>query len=209
MVEQSTVPLSHSPTFPRSRALTLQQAMTDHFALLNEPRRPWLDADLLKAKFLELCAELHPDRVHGASEEERQRVNQRFLELNSAYNCLREPKCRLRHLLELESGVKPKEVQEIPAETMELFLQTGQLCRQVDAFLAERAQVTSPLLKVKMFERAQEWTDKLNAAFRAINAKLAGLNAELKEMNSATGPLPLQRLEIVYRDFSYLARWAA
>ncbi len=183
--------------------------MTDHFALLNEPRRPWLDPNLLKAKFLERSAQLHPDRVHGASEEERRSVNQRFLELNSAYNCLRDPKCRLRHLLELESGAKPKEVQEIPAETMELFLETGQLCRQVDAFLTERAQVASALLKVKMFERTQEWTDKLNAMLRAINGKLARLDEELKEMNSASGPLPLQRLEGVYRDFSYLARWAA
>jgi DnaJ-domain-containing protein 1 len=183
--------------------------MTDHFALLNEPRRPWLDAELLKARFFELSAELHPDRVHGAAEEERQRVNQRFLELNSAYNCLREPKSRLRHLLELESGAKPKEVQEIPADTMELFLETGQLCRQVDAFLAERAQVTSPLLKVKLFERAQEWTEQLNGAQQTINGKLARLDAELKEMNSAAGPLPWQRLERAYRDFSYLGRWAA
>ena len=45
--------------------------MPDYFALLNEPRRPWLDADLLKQKFLALASDLHPDRVHNASEAEK------------------------------------------------------------------------------------------------------------------------------------------
>ena len=34
--------------------------MPDYFALLNEPRRPWLDADLLKQKFLALAPTLIP-----------------------------------------------------------------------------------------------------------------------------------------------------
>ena len=40
--------------------------MTDAFALLSEPRRPWLDAEALKARFLPLSAAVHPDRVHSA-----------------------------------------------------------------------------------------------------------------------------------------------
>ena len=42
--------------------------MTDYFALLNEPRRPWLDADLLKQTFLTLSAGAHPDKIHSANE---------------------------------------------------------------------------------------------------------------------------------------------
>ena len=45
--------------------------MTDHFALLDEPRRPWIDADLLKEKFLALSSRVHPDRVHNAPAPER------------------------------------------------------------------------------------------------------------------------------------------
>ena len=42
--------------------------MTDHFATLGEPRRPWLDAEALKEKFHRLSGTVHPDRVHGADE---------------------------------------------------------------------------------------------------------------------------------------------
>ena len=37
-------------------------SMTDCFALLGEPRCPWLDAEALKSRFLVLSAEAHPDR---------------------------------------------------------------------------------------------------------------------------------------------------
>jgi hypothetical protein len=40
--------------------------MNDCFALLNEPRRPWLDSEALKQRFVSLSAELHPDRTHSA-----------------------------------------------------------------------------------------------------------------------------------------------
>ncbi len=193
--------------------------MTDYFALLHEPRRPWLNVDSLKAKFLELSAAVHPDRVHGSADAEKETAHQRYLEFNSAYNCLREPKSRLRHLFELESGARPMEVQEIPSGAADMFVEIGQLCREVDGFLAERAKVTSPLVKVTMFERAQEWIEKLNAVQRTLNSKHEGLIAELQEMNPAweTAPqgaarlatLPLSQLERLSRDFSYLVRWVA
>ena len=81
--------------------------MTDNFALLNEPRRPWLDVDLLKQKFLARASGAHPDRVHNASDSEKAEVTKRYIELNAAYNCLADPKLRLLHLLELELGAKP------------------------------------------------------------------------------------------------------
>jgi len=194
--------------------------VTDNFALLNEPRLPWIDPDLLKQRFLPLSAPFHPDRVHGGSEAEKLSANQRYAELNSAYNCLREPKERLLHLLELESGANPSDIQKIPPGTMDLFVEVGQTCRDADAFLAEKSKVTSPLLKVQMFERGLEWTDKLNGLQQKINAKREALSAELREMNSTwqkapsigslerASALPLERLEQVYRTFSYIARWS-
>jgi DnaJ-domain-containing protein 1 len=188
--------------------------MIDNFALLNEPRRPWIDAGTLKARFLALSCEVHPDRVHNAPETEKQAANQRYSELNAAYNCLRDPKERLQHLLELELGTKPGDIQRIPPGTMDEFFEVGQLCRQTDAFLAEKAKVSSPMLKLQLFERAQEWTDKLNVLQQKINVRREALTVELQMMNSAweSSPenlqLPLVRLEEIYRLLSYFARWS-
>jgi DnaJ-domain-containing protein 1 len=191
--------------------------MADNFALLDEPRRPWIDADLLKEKFLALSAQVHPDRVHQSPEAERNAAGQRYAELNSAYNCLRDPVERLRHLLELELGAKPAGIHRAPAEIMESFFEVGQICKEVDAFLAQAAAVTSPILKVESFERAQEWIGQLNALRQRINARREELLRELAAMNPAWesaatagadhAGLPLERLEEIYRRLSYLARW--
>jgi DnaJ-domain-containing protein 1 len=193
--------------------------MLDCFQLLNEPRRPWLKTEALKERFLALSAEWHPDRFHGVGEDEKRGVNQRFAELNAAFNCLRDHKARLLHLLELESGGKPKDVQRIPPGTMDLFVEVGQHCRDVDAFLAERAKVTSPMLKVPLFEQAMVWIDKLKALQQKVNEKRDALIAELQQLNPAweTAPdlgdptrsqtLPLVRLEQIYRILSYVGRW--
>lgn len=194
--------------------------MPDYFALLEEPRRPWIEEDSLKAKFLQLSAQVHPDRLHGASTLEKEKGRERYTEINSAYQCLREPKSRLRHLIELESGVKVKEIQQINPQTMELCMEVGRLCSQADAFLAQRARMASPLLKVEWFGQAQEWTGRLTELRATLGAKQQALTDELKRLNTAwegapgPGPLrasalPLQELEMVWRDFSYLGRWTA
>ncbi|MBI2926568.1 MAG: hypothetical protein HYY24_12810 [Verrucomicrobia bacterium] len=195
--------------------------MVDYFALFAEPRRPWLDTDALKARFLALSAEVHPDRVHTASAAERDAAQQRYVELNAAYHCLREPKERLRHLLELECGAKPEVVQNIPSDLMDQFLEVSTLCRAVDAFLQERSQTNAPLLKVQMFERGLEWRDKLQALQQELNAQRDTLLGELPALNaaweSAPAPgashrpdsLPLARLEQIYRLLSFLGRWTS
>ena len=193
--------------------------MADYFALLDEPRRPWLDPEVLKAKFHALAARVHPDRVNS-SESEKQAANSRYAELNAAYQCLREPKERLRHLLELERGSPVEGVQSIPSATMNLSMEVSQLCREADCFLAEKAKVTSPLLKVQLFEKGMAITDRLNLLLLRLNAKLEALTVQLQILNLAweTAPLvgsptrlhilPCSRLEQTYRDLSYLTRWA-
>lgn len=189
--------------------------MTDYFALLNEPRRPCLDAEALKQKFLALSATVHPDRVHNLGAAERAAAQERYTELNAAYNCLREPKERLQHLLQLELGALPKDIQRIPSDLMDLSLEVGKACREADAFLAEKATVTSPLLQVTFFERGQEFADKLQGIRQQVDALNDRLNDELQQIDAAwqSGATPriplLQRLEEMHRLFSYFTRWSA
>ena len=188
--------------------------MTDNFALFNEPRRPWLDADLLKQKFLALSASLHPDRIHSASEADKIEATKKFTELNGAFNCLTEPKLRLLHLLELELGAKPKDIQTIPAALADLFAEIANCCRNVDGFLAEKNRATSPLIQVQLFGRGQDWVEKLNGLQRKLNELRARLTEELKsldeqwiatDINARREILP--KVEEVYRLFGYFNRW--
>jgi curved DNA-binding protein CbpA len=188
--------------------------MTDNFALLNEARRPWLDADLLKQKFLTLSGSLHPDKIHSASAEEKSASAKKFAELNAAFNCLAEPKLRLLHLLELELGAKPKDIQQIPTALADLFAEVANNCRSADTFLAEKGKVTSPLLQVQLFERGHEWVEKLNLLQRKLNELREKLLGELKSLDAqwisageSSRKNILPKLEELYRLFGYFNRW--
>ena len=193
--------------------------MVDAFELLSEQRRPWLDEGALKGRFIELSSPFHPDRVHGSPEVERLAATARYAELNAAFNRLREPRDRLLHLLELESGASPGDIQRIPPGTMDLFVEIGQTCRDCDAFLADRGTPTSPMLKLKAMRESLDWSGRIDSLRERVQAKRDGLAMELEAMNpvwAAAPPvgdslrpaaLPLERLEQVYRAMSYVARW--
>lgn len=188
--------------------------MTDYFALLDEPRRPWLDPGALKQKFLARSAAAHPDKIHCASDADKAAAAKSFAELNSAYNCLAEPKSRLLHLLELELGAKPGDIQQIPAALADLFAEVAAACRSADGFLAEKARATSPLLQVQFFERGLAWMDQLNALQTELNRRREQMTGELKALDekwagadAGSRPEMLPALEELYRLFSYFNRW--
>ncbi len=192
--------------------------MTDFFALLDETRRPWLDPDLLKAKFLARSAQMHPDRVHAASARERAEAADQYAQLNAAFNCLRHPKDRLAHLLQLEQGQKPADLQQMPDTLADTFMALAQLLRQVDAFLAEKSGITSPLLRAQLFERGQEWADKLGAWQLTLAAQVKELEEQLQALDRRWMAAPadmaarreiLASLQALYRLFGFFSRWSS
>jgi len=184
----------------------------DCFALLGEPRRPWLDPESLKQKFLALSAQLHPDRVHNADHADKAAAQKRFAELNAAFNRLRDPKERLSHLLELESGAPPKQVARIPPALIVAFTEVNQACRDADALLAEKRRTTSPLLQVQLFERCQDCSERLAALAQKMNTEREVLVAEIEKIDvgwsSTDRAMSLERLENVYRRLSFFTRWS-
>jgi DnaJ-domain-containing protein 1 len=191
--------------------------MTDYFALFDEPRRLWMDPERLKTKFLTRSAEVHPDKIHAATPANRERANRSFAELNAAFNCLRDPKERLGHLLELELGAMPK-VQEIPPDLAELFLEIARLRREANAFLAGSARIQSALLRVQVFERAQEWIDRLRAVQMRLTDRKAGVLQELQALDaewvrSENDPVQrgalLRKVERIHQRVSFYSRWNA
>jgi DnaJ-domain-containing protein 1 len=186
--------------------------VTDYFALLDEPRRPWLEIEALKDKFHMLAAEAHPDRQHQSSEDDRLAANRRYADLNAAYHCLREPRTRLRHLLELESGARPSDLTNVPDALMDLFFALGQTSREVEAFLTEKSRASSPLLQVQLFERGQAWLEKLGGLRRMIALRRDSLLDEVKTLDAAwdsQDSKPLGRLQEIWRLLGFSDRWLA
>lgn len=186
--------------------------MTDYFALLGQPRRPWLDAEALKQAFFARSSEAHPDRVHDGSEAERQSANQRSSELNTAYACLREPRDRLRHLLELELGSKPSDLQDIPESFANLFMEVASVCREADGFITRQAAITSPLLRAQSVTEVHEWIERLQTFQRRISelqnellVEMQGLDAEWSKGNSRNLLMP--KLERICRWLGFFGRW--
>jgi DnaJ-domain-containing protein 1 len=189
----------------------------DFFALLDEPRRPWLDPDLLKAKFITRSAYTHPDRVHNAPEAERAAASQRYTELNAAYHCLRDHRNRLAHLLQLELGSKPKDLQQMPEDLARAFMEVAQLCRQVDDYLLEKERAASPMLQVQLFERGQEWVETIGALQVRLATRREDLIQRLKALDAGWDTMPggsaargdaVRQLEEIYRLLSFFARWS-
>ena len=184
------------------------------FDLFQEIPRPYLDPRTLKSKFLKLSAPLHPDRVHHLSEEEKREATQRFSELNAAYLVLREPWNRLNLLLELETGSKPKDIQKIPPGTMDLFVEVGQFCRDLDAYLLARNPAeTSSLLKAVTICAQGKWLAKLQTIRAQVEAKATSTLAELQKLDAewmatTNHKSLLERLENIARLFSYFTRWS-
>ena len=190
--------------------------MKDLFALLGVPRRPWLEADLLKERFLSLSGDCHPDRIHQATDTEKNAAQERFTELNGAYQSLLDPRERLLHLAELELGKRTADVQGIPSDLMTLFLEVGKVCREADALLAQKNVETSPLLKVQMFGRAQDQIGELRVVQQQVAQSRERLLGEIRELDCGWDTMDanergsrLARLQEIAGLMNYSKKWNA
>lgn len=179
--------------------------MPDHFAALDQPRRPWIDPDALKDFFHRASAEWHPD-VAGSGDA------QRFAAVNAAYSALRDPVGRLRHLLELEAPEQLARTQAIPPDLAELFMRVAEIRQAIDGFFKKEGAATNALQRALLLqERMAFWhrgialRDELDAAHEASLSMLRALDADW-EPRAADAP---ERLAALQQRFSYLSKWRA
>lgn len=180
--------------------------VTDFFQLLGLARKPWLDAEDVKARFLELSAAAHPDRAHGGGGAGE--ANKRFAELNAAAACLREPRDRLNHLLELETGEARAATANLSKESMEFFPRVASVLREADGLIAERARVVSPMLQAQLFALGLDLTERVEALQREVGEMRGRADAQLQEI-SARWPAskPIARLRELAHTYATLLRW--
>jgi curved DNA-binding protein CbpA len=193
--------------------------MTDRFALLDLPKQPWLDPEVLQQRFTALSAQFHPDKIAPGTDDDRAKATAHFAELNLAYQTLRETRTRLGHLIQLESGLAPGTIEQVSNESADLFFEVSGLCRKVDQFLSEKAGATSPMLKATCFAQSLEWTERLQTLQQVIQEQRMTEEQEARRLNEVWAPQgnpppmskieAVERLKEIYSKLGYLTRWNA
>ena len=175
--------------------------MTDYFALLEQPRGPWLDPAALKESYHRKTLRSHPDTAAPDRDTN-------FTEVNDAYQVLQDPKRRLHHLLALQNCPSPSTNQTIPGELQDLFLLIAALNQHANPFL-EKIRTTSnalsrSLLKTQIVELQKE-LESLRDKVKNLDA---ASTARLREINSDWAS-HVPELSNLYSRFAYLGRWSA
>jgi curved DNA-binding protein CbpA len=173
--------------------------MSDHFATLAQPRRPWLDGTVLKQAFHRATAQHHPDIAGGSGE--------KAAALNAAYAVLHDPASRVRHLLELEApealAVRPA----IGAEMTGLFGKIAEL-RQASAAYGKKNALAQALAVTERDALREEIDRVLEALGASENAALS----RLRDLDSRWGqgdPEVPALLAAQQQQLAFLAKWQA
>lgn len=173
--------------------------MIDYFALLQQPRQPWLDLDELKARYQALTLSDHPD----TKPDDKTGVD--FAAVNEAYRVLSDPKLRLQHLLQLE-GQNPNASQSVPPELVDLFARIGNFVHATGQLL-ERTSAAQHALAVSLIrsdiltsrKEADEILHDLRQLHEEAMTKMHSLNACWRDAPDKIADL--------FRLFAYLTRW--
>jgi curved DNA-binding protein CbpA len=180
--------------------------MTYYFALLDEPRAPWLDPDKLKDRYHQKTLQTHPDTQTSPSG-----ADATFTSLNEAYQVLRDPKRRLHHLLSLEGAAPSSTDQTVPNQLHDLFPAFGALTQRANLLL-EKIRATSNALSRSLL-KPQILEVQIEA--KAVREKIQDFSdaslAELRQINTAWANNPAEQFEglsNLYFAFAYLTRWS-
>ena len=181
----------------------------DFFTALGVERRPWLEPEQVKERFHALSREQHPDQQAGGSTGETDAV---FARLNAAQAALRDPKARLRGLLEIEfPHVKVSGPAAVPGTLADLFAPTLELLQQIDALLAKKAGASSGLARALLAREELVLQEAAQARLGELETLHASALAELREFDARwerpRPPDAAERLHDFYQRFAYLSRW--
>lgn len=184
--------------------------MIDYFALLDQPRAPWLDPDRLKDKYHQKTLQAHPDA--RTSQPGADVTDATFRNLNAAYQVLQDPKQRLHHLLSLAGAAPSSADQTVPKQLHDLFPKVGALAQRA-RLLLEKLDATSNALTRSLFKtqivEAQEETKELRGEIQSLFDKSLNQLREINTVWAKNPPEQVEGLSNLYFVFAYLTRWSA
>jgi curved DNA-binding protein CbpA len=172
--------------------------MTDYFAVLEQPRAPWLDPATLKEVFRRKTLEHHPDITTSGSEA-------RFAELNEAYQVLQDPKRRLQHLLELQGRTTSSGAQPVPPDLQDLFLQIGAASQRATTLLEKTRGASSALTRSLL----KPESSAVQQEIENLRAKLQNMIEDADRRLQHTNVTQLDEIAALQEIFAYLGRWSS
>ena len=182
--------------------------MTDYFALLEQPRLPWLDPDELKQAFHRKSLRIHPDA--RAPSGDGGTAEAEFAQLNEAYKVLQDPKRRLQHLLALEGAAPVERSTTVPPDIEQLFAAVAAATQRAQATAEKNTKATSPLarslLKPELLQVRTEIEDILAILQKQHVAAVDRLR-DLTRRWEQRGEPTMAELHELFLRFSYLSRW--
>ena len=176
--------------------------MRDLFAVLDEPRRPWLDLEKLEERYRQLSLTSHPDRLPAETA-----TDESFAAISEAYRVLKDPKQRIQHLLQLE-GHEPGKDNNVPQSLLPLFSRIGDFIARATKLWQRRedsqnaisrsilhAEMVSSQREIEMLlEDAKGLFDQAEKAARSLNDSWRSKPDQLAK---------------IYCLFGFLTRWLA
>src|ERR1700677_627771 len=162
--------------------------ISNPFALFDLEPGPLVDLAALKERFTRATAESHPDKFAHAPEDERSAADSRYASLNKAYQTLIDPRQRLLVLYELTKGEKPRDVQRIPPGTMDLFIEVGQICQQLDQFLERKRNAGGALERAALMGEELTLQDTLTTLRGKLEQLGVTLEADLAALDTRWRP---------------------
>jgi curved DNA-binding protein CbpA len=174
---------------------------TDSFAKLQLPRRPYLSEETVRDAFHRLAAEHHPDRTGGES--------LHFAQLTTAFEVLRRPVARLRHLIDLEGLEASGNTQTgIPPDLADLFPAVAQARQQIAAALERKRAAQNALARslatvdsANAHQSAEHLAQKLETLYSAALDDLSQIDTAWPD------PAARAALPALHARFAFLTKW--
>jgi len=175
--------------------------MTDYFALLDQPRQPWLDLEKLKEAFHAKTRQTHPDAQTDNSTEAA------FTQINEAYQVLQDPKRRLHHLLSLEGQAPSTLGSVVPEAIAEMFSTVAMATQQAERLTQKATVATNPLSRSLLQSELLRVRREIETALERLLTLRLIADDELKAAGGVEYEDRLRILQGLYLRYSYLTRW--
>ena len=174
--------------------------MMDCFEVLGIEKAAALDEEAVRRQYHEAAKNSHPDQAEN--EEEREAFSKRSAELNQAWETLRHPVSRLRHLLELIDPGGKRDA-GIDGSLVEIFGEVGRAVQKADAFFSKRSKASSALGKALLADEQIEVQESLQGVLGRVTAAHEERISELARVDVDS----VSDLEAVYTQLTFLDKW--